>query len=289
MNNFKTYTFLINPVSGGARKDWIEILNARKPEGKSFIYKVWKNASDKDKLCLELEQSESEVLVAIGGDGTINLLAGIALKRNKVLGIIPAGSGNGLARHLKIPMNYKKSIDRLLNAEVQKMDVGSVNGLHFLCTAGVGFDALIGKEFASRDNTGFMGYVSKVLKHVFSYEAEEYELQLGDLKVNKKALMITFANASQYGNNAFIAPKASVLDGQLNISLMRPFPLIFSPLLALRLFNRSIDKSPYLDCFKSNDFKIKRKSGPIHLDGDPYEMNGELQVKVLDEKLRVLF
>jgi YegS/Rv2252/BmrU family lipid kinase len=289
MNDFKNFLFLINPVSGSAKKNCLEILKEMKPDGHNFEYLIWEHANQKEDLIKKIEESCAEVLVAIGGDGTINLMAGIALKNDKVLAIVPSGSGNGLARHLGLPLTFKKAISLLLKKSAQRIDIGSVNGHHFLCTSGIGFDALIGQEFSSRTDTGFMGYVKKVLKHAFSYKAESYEMSLEGKNIFQKAMMVTFANASQYGNNAFIAPTANIQDGKLNICWLRPFPLILSPIIAFRLFTKNINGSKYLDSYLGKEFSIKRKPGPIHLDGDPFEMNGTLNVKILEENLRVIF
>ncbi|QNL22499.1 diacylglycerol kinase family lipid kinase [Hyphobacterium sp. CCMP332] len=289
MNNFKHILFLINPVSGSAKSNCIEILEQIKPKDYHFEYLVWKEANEKDQLIRDINLSEAEVLVAVGGDGTINFLAELVLRKDKVLGIIPSGSGNGLARHLKIPLDKKKAIKRLLISEVKQIDVASVNGNYFLCTAGVGFDALIGKEFAKRDSTGFWGYVKKVINRVFNYTPEIYRLKFGHSVIEKEAYMITFANASQYGNNAFIAPQASVKDGKLNICIMKPFPLIMALPIAFRLFTKSLDKSKYLETLTLSEISIDRNPGPVHLDGDPYEMNGSLNIKILPKKIKVIY
>lgn len=289
MNSFKHFLFLINPVSGSAKLNWVEILQTVKPKGYNFEYLVWKEADKKALMIRDINSSDAEVLVAVGGDGTINLLAELVLQKEKVLGIIPSGSGNGLARHLKIPLDTNKAISWLLNSEVKKMDVASVNGNHFLCTAGIGFDALIGKDFAKRDSTGFWGYVKKVINRVFSYTPEIYRLKIGNSVVEKEAYMITFANASQFGNNAFIAPQASVEDGKLNICIMKPFPLIMALPIAFRLFTKSLDKSKYLETLKLSEINIDRNPGPVHLDGDPYEMNGSLNIKILPKKIKVIY
>lgn len=289
MTDFNSYLFLINPVSGSARPNWKDFFEMQRPDNLRFKYIFWDLPERKNEIIKEIETSNAEVLVAVGGDGTINLLAEIALKKNKALGIIPAGSGNGLARHLKIPLDSKKALGLLLNAKVKEMDMASVNGIHFLCTAGVGFDAVIGKEFAKRDTTGIWGYIKKVLDQAFTYKAQKYSLNYEKNSIEREAFMITFANASQYGNNAFIAPSASVQDGKLNICIMRPFPLIMALPIVFRLFTRSLDKSKYLETLSLSEIQINRKPGPVHLDGDPHEMNGMLDVRVIPEKIKVLY
>lgn len=288
MTEHKSFLFFINPVSGSAKKDWISIFEKyRKPE-KQFEYLIWESADDKDILAEKLKKTTAECLVAVGGDGTINFVSGIALETGKSLGIIPSGSGNGLARHLNIPLKADKALDFLQSKGTNAIDVGSVNGNHFLCTAGIGFDALIGQEFAKRDKMGLSGYAGKVLKHVFTYKAQNYALITKERKIEHQALLITFANASQYGNNAYIAPEAKIQDGNLNICVLKPFPLILVPIIAFRLFNKSIHKSSYLHTFLANEIEIRRESGPIHLDGEAHSMNGKLKFEILPKKLSVI-
>ncbi len=289
MNKFNHYLFLINPVSGTAKSNWTEIFENHKPQNFRFDYIIWDKAERKNEIIQEIESSNADILVAVGGDGTINFLSGLVLSKNKVLGIIPAGSGNGLARHLKIPLNSEKALMHLLKSENRQMDVASVNGIHFLCTAGVGFDALIGKEFAKRDTTGLWGYIQKVLKNAITYSPEKYSLNYNGNTVEKAAFMITFANASQFGNNAFIAPNACVEDGKLNVCIMKPFPLIMALPIALRLFTKSINKSKYLETLILSEIQINRKPGPVHMDGEPFEMNKNLEVKILPKKINVIY
>ncbi len=226
--------------------------------------------------------------MAVGGDGTINLIGGLAFKQDKILGIIPSGSGNGLARHLKISLDAKNALKALMEKDFKSIDIASVNDNHFLCTAGVGFDALIGKEFAKRETTGIWGYASKVLNHVFSYKPQTYKLIYDNNILQREAFLITFANASQYGNNAYIAPGASMEDGELNVCILKPFPIIAALPMAFRLFTKSMDKSKFVETIKVQEMIIHREPGPIHLDGDPFEMNGTLNVSVKTQKIKVI-
>lgn len=289
MNNFHSYLFLINPASGSARSDWQELISSMMPPGRKFEFVVWDLPENREEVLVKIRNSDAEVLVAVGGDGTINLLADIVLETQKVLGILPSGSGNGLARHLRIPLNHRKAIQHLLQTKSRKMDVASANGQHFLCTAGVGFDALIGAAFADRAKTGLWGYISKVFGHVFSYKPENYQLNWDSNIKNKKAFLITFANASQYGNNAYIAPKAKINDGKINVCLIRPFPIWMALPMSILLFGRKIYKSRYVETFETESIRLKRPEGPFHLDGDPVEIDKDLEIRILPEQIEVIY
>jgi len=159
----------------------------------------------------------------------------------------------------------------------------------FFCTSGMGFDAHIGKIFASLKGRGFGGYIKAVLREFASYQPQKYKLTANGTTINKDAFLITFANASQYGNNAYIAPQANVTDGKLDICILKPFPVYSMPSLALRVFNKTADKSFYMDTMKETDITIVRENeGPIHLDGEPYETGKEITVKILPACLKIL-
>jgi YegS/Rv2252/BmrU family lipid kinase len=289
MNNYHSYLFLINPASGSARDDWQELISSMMPANHHYEFVVWDHPEKREEILKQVRSSKAEVLVAVGGDGTINLLADIVMESKKVLGILPSGSGNGLARHLRIPLNHKKAIHHLLQTRSRKMDVASVNGKHFLCTAGAGFDALIGEAFADRDKTGLWGYVGKVIKHVFAYKAETYRLTWGSNIKDKKAFLITFANASQYGNNAFIAPKAKINDGKLNVCLIRPFPILMAIPMSILLFTRKIYKSRFVETFEADSIRLRRNAGPFHMDGDPVDLGNELEIGILPDQIDVIY
>ena len=239
-----------------------------------------------------------DAVVAVGGDGTVNEVAKglvesqkskVESARQTALGIIPMGSGNGFARHLNIPMRPNKAIEMINHSEPISVDYGLANGKVFVSTCGTGFDALIADHFAGSNKRGFMTYVQNVLKDAFSYQPQTYHIVGDGLDVTHKAFLITFANANQWGNDAMIAPKASVQDGKMDIMLMSSHALLVSASLALRLFAGSIDDSHFMDTLRAKEVTLEREeAAPFHLDGDPVEMPKDIHIRIISDGLKVL-
>lgn len=283
--------FIINPKSGTRKKENIPVqilthLNSSlfNPE---IVFTQYKGHGTE--LAKEFINNGFQVVVAVGGDGTVNEVASSLTHTNAALGIIPIGSGNGLARHLGIPMNLKKAIQQLNNSEPISIDYGLVNGRPFFCTCGTGFDAYVSTEFAKGKRRGIMSYIEKIITGYFGYKSQNYHLQGNGIDLNVKAFVLTFANASQWGNNAYIAPLASVQDGKMDISIMSNFPIIAIPTLALQLFAKTIDKDLFMTTLRAESILLKRdEPGPFHYDGEPYEEGKEINVKTVHDGLMVL-
>jgi diacylglycerol kinase family enzyme len=167
--------------------------------------------------------------------------------------------------------------------------VGKVNNRFFFCTCGTGFDARVGKIFYKLGGRGFMNYLRTVIREFISYKPKKYKIHIDGKKYKQKAFLVTIANAGQYGNNAYIAPEAKIDDGLLDICILRPFPRFKSVILGLRLFNRTIDKSRYLDVFRGREIIIRRKKKiQMHLDGEPVKMKHHVYVSIVPESLKVI-
>lgn len=234
-------------------------------------------------------------VVAVGGDGTVNEVASGLRDTQTALGIIPMGSGNGFARHAGIPLRLNGALEMLNHAEPIACDYGLVNDRPFFVTCGSGFDALISEEFHKAGKRGFSSYVEQIVKRVFSYKPEQYELIVRqpdgteETVFNDKAFLITAANCNQWGNSAIIAPKASVQDGKIDLAIVSPFSLILAPGLALGLFTKTIDQGVHVNTIQTGEAILRRETaGPFHLDGDPVEMPAELHIRVVEEGLRLL-
>jgi YegS/Rv2252/BmrU family lipid kinase len=283
--------FIINPFSGTGKKEDIPSLIKRELDKEVFDYEIvfTEHRGHGTELAKEFVDKKYQVVVAVGGDGTVNEVGRSLIHSDTSLGIIPIGSGNGLARHLGIPMNLKKAIKQLNHSEPIRMDYGLVNNRPFFCTCGTGFDAYVSTEFAKGKKRGIMSYVEKIITGYFTYKSQNYHLLGEGIDLNTKAFVITFANASQWGNNAYIAPQASVQDGKLDISIMSSFPIIAIPTLALQLFAKTIDKDLFMTTLRSKDITlIREESGPFHYDGEPYEEGLEIQIKTIKDGLKVL-
>ena len=291
-NNMKSkIAFIINPFSGTGKKEDIPALIKQELDATVFEPEIvyTDQRGHGTKLAKEFVDKDFQIIVAVGGDGTVNEVGQSLLHSNAALGIVPIGSGNGLARHLGIPMNIRKAIRQLNHSEPISMDYGIVNGRAFFCTCGTGFDAYVSTEFAKGKKRGVMSYIEKIITGYFSYKSQNYHL-LGDgIDLDSKAFVITFANASQWGNNAYIAPQASVQDGKLDISIMSSFPIIAIPTLALQLFAKTIDKDLFMTTLRSKKITLMREdSGPFHYDGEPYVEGKEIQIDTIADGLKVM-
>ena len=287
----KKIAFIINPFSGTGRKEDLSGMIKRGLDqsfGKPEIV-FTKSRGHATELAKDFVKKGFQIVVAVGGDGTVNEVARSLIHTDTSLGIIPIGSGNGLARHLGIPTSIRKAIQQLNHSEPILMDYGLVNERPFFCTCGTGFDAYVSTEFAKGKRRGIMSYIEKIITGYFSYKSQNYHLVGKGIDLNVKAFVLTFANASQWGNNAYIAPQASVQDGQMDISIMSNFPVIAIPTLALNLFAKNIDKDLFMTTLRSDELTLYREeSGPFHYDGEPYEEGKEIRVKTVADGLKVL-
>jgi diacylglycerol kinase (ATP) len=232
---------------------------------------------------------EYEYVVAVGGDGTMNEVARALVGTDTAMGIIPIGSGNGLARHLGIPIHPLKALKRIAEEKVIRIDTCTLNGIPFFCTAGVGFDAHIGYLFSLGKKRGFSTYVQTTLQEFVRYRPASYQLSFLGKTQEQKAFGVTFANASQYGNNAYIAPQADIQDGKLEVCLIRPFPYHAFLELGTRLFSKTLQGSRYVEINQVKEVQLKG-DGPlrIHLDGESYETGDTLTVTINPLSLNVL-
>ena len=228
-------------------------------------------------------------VVAVGGDGTVNEVARSIVHSDTALGIIPCGSGNGLARHLMLPMNLKKAIQIINRCEIHNLDYGVINGYPFFCTCGMGFDAFVSMKFAEAGKRGPITYVENVLREGLKYKPETYEIEDENGKMRYKAFLISCANASQYGNNAYIAPQASMSDGLMDVIIMEPFDVLEAPQISIDMFNKTLDKSSKIKTFKCKKLRIHRKeAGVIHFDGDPVMTDKDIEIELKEKGIRII-
>lgn len=240
-------------------------------------------------LALEKVNRDSDVLVAVGGDGTINEVASGIGESGKLMGIIPYGSGNGLARSLGISLDDRLAVLALNKLNINRIDSGTFNDRNFFNMAGIGFDAHISTIFANHITRGLAGYVKTAIAEISNYQCQNYILEIDGKRIVRDAFMISIANSSQFGNNAHISPFASLRDGLLDVVIIKPFPLYQFPILGYKMFNRSTHTSNFVEIMKGKDIRIIREgSGAIHIDGEPCSMGSELRIKVKPLSLAVL-
>lgn len=287
----KKILFIVNPISGTSNKKNIVQQIDKYLDKEKFDHNIvyTEYAGHATELALEAAESGVDVVVAVGGDGTINEVARSVVQTSAALGIIPCGSGNGLARHLQIPLNVKRDIDIINACNISNLDYGKINDKPFFCTCGVGFDAFVSKKFAEGGKRGFLSYIENTLREGVRYKSEKYTIEFDDHSEKHEAFLIACANASQYGNNAYIAPLASMEDGLMDVIIMEPFYTIESALVLVQMFTKSLHKNSHVKVFKSSKIKITRPTeGAVHCDGDPFVMGKDITVEVFKGKFRVV-
>ena len=284
--------FIINPVSGRRRhKNIVEQIYHDIDQKKFEVIIQFTEASGHAKqICKNAIKDKIDIIVAVGGDGTINEVASQMLYSESILGIIPGGSGNGLARHLGIPRNVAKAIKLINTTNQTKIDTAKVNSQTFISIAGIGFDALVAEEFAESARRGFISYSSIVTKRFLKYRPKKYKLTFDDGTVVKtKALFIAFANSNQFGYNTQIAPNALLNDGKLDICIVQKPHIVEMPIIANLMLLKKIDKSQHINIIQSPGVVVERsKNRTVNIDGEPMKIKKKLIIKVEPNSLNVI-
>ena len=287
----KRVLFIINPISGTISKARIPAKIENRLDKSQFEYSIAETeyAGHASVIAKEAAEQGYDIVVAVGGDGTVNEVGKSLIHTKTALAIIPCGSGNGLARHLMIPMDINKAIDIINRNEVHALDYGVINGMPFFCTCGMGFDAFISMKFAESGKRGKLSYLENVLKEGLRYKPETYEIEDETGTNYYKAYLVSVANASQYGNNAYIAPQASMSDGFLDVIIMEPFDVIEAPQISIDMLNKTLNKHSKIKTFKSKHIHIRRKQpGLIHFDGDPIMTDADVDVELKEKGIRIV-
>lgn len=263
--------FIVNPNAGKKISErLIDTIRKEFPQNIYYQIVVWKD-KDHFKEVLDILHSQDYTdAVAVGGDGTVNQVAKSLLGTNISLGIIPAGSGNGLARTLGISMEVEEAIKQIAKGNTVKIDHGTVNGIPFFCTSGIGFDAHIGNLFTKSVKRGLQSYIKITISELFRYRAKNYSLTFNGQTIERKAFLITVANAGQYGNDFYIAPEAKINDGLFHVVILKPFNVFHLPGLMIKILGKKAHLSGRIETYVTNNIRIKRETkDTIHFDGEP--------------------
>ncbi|WP_342330193.1 diacylglycerol kinase family protein [Pedobacter sp. FW305-3-2-15-E-R2A2] len=283
--------FIINPISGG--KDKLKIpglIDANLDRSKfNANYSFTEYIGHASEIAEEAASKNFDIIVAVGGDGTINEIGTKVMQQNKILGILPFGSGNGLSRFLKIPMNTTQAIKVINDCKVRVIDTARFNDKCFFNMAGMGFDAHISSVFAGNKSRGLSGYLKLGFKEMLNYKPQTYHIYIDGKEYIRKAFVVSVANSSQYGNNAHIAPNASITDGLLDVCIIKEFPIYKIPVLAYHMLNASADQSNMVEIIQGREIRIERMSNDaIHIDGEPFFMGKEINVSIVPLSLNII-
>lgn len=283
--------FLANPVSGIRGKEKIHKIIQQLLDKNRFDY-TWmytSYAGHGQELARQAVKDRVDAVVVVGGDGSVNEVASALVHTGVALGIIPCGSGNGFARHMKIPLSTRKCVKMINRFQSCKVDTFMLNNSFACNIAGVGFDARVAHRFAEAKKRGFWTYLAIILKEYPRYRSIEVKLETEEAVQEHKAMLVSVANGMQFGNGAVIAPHARISDGWLDICILSRIPFIFAPLLGVAFMGRFIHKTPLVKYLKVKNLKIiSEKNLHAHIDGDPFPLQKHFEVKIQPLSLKVL-
>ncbi len=233
--------------------------------------------------------SKFDIIVAVGGDGSVNEIGKSLINSNTTLAIIPAGSGNGLARDLGISMNIKNAIEHINKGEVKQIDTVKINNDYFLGTAGVGFDAFISWKFDEAPTRGILTYIKVALIGFWKYKTVNYNIEYNNVnKLIEGGFLVTFSNSKQYGNNILISPTSKIDDGLIRLIVVKKFPILYLPIFIYYLLRGQINKFKFTEEFTSNKFILFNTQNNIHIDGEPIKMDKTLRVEIIPKSLKII-
>lgn len=287
----KRIIFIMNPISGVVRKSGIPKIIENTLDKEHFDFSIVKTlySGHASEIAKNAKEEGCDIVVAIGGDGTINEVARSIINSDTALGIIPCGSGNGLARHLMLPMDAHKAVEVINLHTTHELDYGLINNIPFFCTCGMGFDAFISMKFAESGRRGPVTYLENILREGLKYKPETYEIEDENGTTRQRAFLISCANASQYGNNAYIAPQASMNDGLLDVIIMKPFDMLEASQISIDMFNKTLDKNSRINTFRTRHIHIRReRPGLIHYDGDPIMADTDVDISVVEKGIKII-
>lgn len=287
----KHLVFIINPRSGTDRVKAVQAAIDARLDSEQFSYEIQttQRAGHGTELARIAAGQGAYAVIAIGGDGSVNDVAAGLTGTGTALGIIPKGSGNGMARTLKLPLKTEDAIDVLNLGRTIKMDLGYVNDELFISNAGVGFDALISKKFARSERRGLRAYSWLVTKYLWLYKEWNYRITIDGRELKEKAFLINVANGQQFGYNFRIAPDASVTDGVFDVVIIRKFPKMLGGMITLRAMLGTILRSPYVRFYKAKEVVITHPDLRLmQTDGDAHACANRLHYRIVPAAIEVI-
>lgn len=288
--NHKKALLIINPISGTRSKRGVGDLvrNHLAPHNIRVDVRETHGSGDAFNMSKAAVGAGYDMVITAGGDGTVNEAAnGIAFSQCS-LGILPFGSGNGLARSLGLPLDLMGALKIIEEGHILTCDRGNVNGRPFYCTFGVGFDAAVSEKFASMKKRGRITYIRSAFREFLNYRSKPYAIVTDGKVITEKALLIAVCNAPQYGNNAYIGPKAKLTDGLLDITVVHSDNPFHTLLMSMDMLTGMLDKNRHIGTFRVPSLSIIRtEEGPVHLDGEPMHLGKHLDIVCEKNALKI--
>ena len=291
--------YLINPISGTGNKTSIEEVIRKKTSDADLDFGIFPSVESGDYSFLFpiiKEKKFTDVIIA-GGDGTINHAVNSLRKMNVNFGIVPCGSGNGLAFSAGIPKNTEKALDIIFKGKTQPTDAFLINGSFACMLCGLGFDAQVAHDFANDPKRGLITYIKKTFTNFLSAKTYPFTLNTGGRQIKTEAFFISIANSNQFGNHFTIAPQASLTDGLLDIVVMtkqNKLSVLFQAMKQVGGYNKLqrlevINEKASVLYFQTDKIKINNPDGaPMHIDGDPVETEKQLEIQLLPDCFKLI-
>jgi YegS/Rv2252/BmrU family lipid kinase len=290
MDEVNKVLFIINKFAGTGYQPELEGRILARSEAHDVETKIMftEGPGHATALALDAKKHGFGRVVAVGGDGTLNEVAQGLFQSQIPMGIIARGSGNGLARHLGIPLAIPAAIENVFTGSPLAMDTFTLNGKVSLNVSGIGFDGHIANLFGGKTKRGITGYASLILQEYLRFREFEFDMAIGAEPLVRKAFVVAIANSSQYGNNACIAPAASVTDGILHVNVLRKVPPYRFDFV-YNFFNRTIHRSRFSEMFETPSLKIRtRVPVPYHVDGEPCGIQDQFNIQISPGALPVI-
>lgn len=289
----KKIVFIVNPKAGISPKSKvvIELLAGNIIPSSRFIPEVifTERPGHATEIAANAIANGADIIVASGGDGTVNEVASALVDTDIPMGILPAGSGNGLARCLGISMSYALALRTIIRGNTKLMDVATVNDKLYTSIAGIGFDAFVAQKFAESSIRGMISYMQIILNEFSSYKPVTYNLTIDGEEFDKQALMIVFANSNQFGFNTKIAPDAKVDDGYLDICVVKKMPVTQLLNVGYNTMRGTLGNTGFAEYFRGKEISITNIHDPLmNIDGEPKIMNSPVSIKIKPLCLRVI-
>ena len=287
----KKIRFIINPKSGIGKQKKVDGLISRHLNLNRFDYEICHTEARSHAVTLSSEAASMnyDAVIIVGGDGSINEAARGLIGKDTALGIIPAGSGNGLAHFLNIPLNTRKAIEIINRFQVKPIDTGIINGNPYVSVAGLGFDAYVAKLFSKSRIRGFWAYAKIIFLQYLTYQPKRYKIYVDGKTLKKSAFMLTFANSDQFGFNAHIAPTAVIDDGYIDLCIVRKPRIFYVVLVIPFLFLGLLHKTPFVKVIKTKNVKvIQSRNNVAHIDGDDIDLGKCLEVSIVPKSLLLI-
>jgi diacylglycerol kinase family enzyme len=286
----KKIRFIINPISGGVKKAKVPQMIEKYLNHDLFEYDIAITQYKQHAKSIAVESAKEgiDIVCAVGGDGSVHEVGTALVGTKCCMAIIPTGSGNGLARHLKVPLNTPQAIQNINDLNMIQMDTGLANDKPFLGVGGYGFDAFIAKRFDEYHIRGFWGYIQLVYEEYFSYQPPKMKIILADEVIKGKFLMCSIANSSEFGNGFCISPKSDVRDGQMELVLLTKFSWWRTMGVISRFFLKRIEGSNYIRIVPFKKARIVLEIPLAHYDGEPFDVRNEINIEIIPQSLYVL-